>query len=220
MFDILIDSDFKDFYDHELCSPPGFFKKKIKRLSNELNLLEQLALLRKAGIKTAYAASFFTLYAETKNSHSSNDPDWEKKHFISTLNGENLTFSEAKEKIKNLEELVFYSGDEKDSNSVYKYIQIGSNGFWGHYRTTLNGHRLFSLISKNKKIPSVSIARINRPLFSIDFKLNKKELEATNIDVSPNLKELGFDKILKAEEIAELLLPSLEMQNQQNSAYI
>lgn len=196
MFDSLIRSNFIDYYDHELCCPLGFYNKKIERYSNKLSHAEQFKILDSAGIRTADLASFFELFSPLKRKKLNKRLDWTKVPCFMSLSGKLHSVESAKR--------------EQPSLDFLKYVQIGSKGFWGHFVRSHGKTRLFNIIS-HESLPATSLRSINRPLFTIDFGTNERELLAINIDVGPNLKELGIDAVFEAKEIADLLLPSLEI---------
>ena len=201
----LLDSDFSDYYDQELYLPehaPSLVLKR--RKDTDLTIMKQIEILSLSGFNTLNKGDFLSVfYALKMRNHKVQG--WELTTHVATQDDHIISvfdFINGERCVK--EPVVEFYSNRNENSDFFRYIQIGPNHFWLHAKT------LKYNIFKSPSLPLKQIVLINKPLFSIDFKMVEGELVATGFSDAPLLKGTGIESYLTPAEVADLITLGLE----------
>lgn len=99
-----------------------------------------------------------------------------------------------------------------DNLITIKYLQIGKRRFTLTYKSNDESLNKRYLVDISESSTSYNML-IGLPIFSIDYIIDKGIMIATDFNEVENLKELGVEKIITAEEIVEEIRQSILTYN-------
>jgi len=218
----LVHSDFTDYYDHELGSTSHSHPLSFSRFKNRPYPIEtQLGHLKSAGFnllttgplgelilqqKDAFSELMsisvfqelvdYVIYDETGAPHLCPHP------IAITLDPNRMAMS-------------YLPRNPSHNGSVLTYVQVGALPFWLRRESRTDwragkGDSTTQFLDLRQPIAAKHARALPHAVFSIDFLQIKDALFALNYNPAPDLRALGFEENLRAEDAAQAIVERLD----------
>ena len=195
---IMLNTDFKDFYDHGFVSKSDIVYNR--KISESKDKGEAINLLREVGINTiqikpvskfSYNIDELVVYTNPKL-HGGKGKKVMKLYDASQMYGNYL----ASEYIKGTEGITI------------KVLHIGARRYRLTFKNTSRDLKLGELI-QIEKLSSAYNYDFMLPVFSIDYISDGMNTYAVDLNEVQNLEEIGMDKYITADEVIHEIYKSL-----------
>jgi hypothetical protein len=228
---VILQRDFVDYYDDEVCSTPYGQEIVLDRtVRREMTYKAQYEKLVSAGFNTPMHGSKKIIYEHLLEQYElmfKGLPDslWQENVAVLYVNEEQKL---VKTTLKNAGALdgetfliEFKSSKARSKGHVFRYVHIGDMGIWLDIKRQLSwsvGQVMSSQhqcnIIKPSRLNPEHLRHFQHPLFSIDFLCSDEGPLAIRYNERPNLGNMGIMNVMDKEEVAShLLLGMLPVQD-------
>ena len=204
MYKLKIDSDFVDYYDILSSDDTDIVYKRISK--NREQRAKDLKYLRTLGLKTLELRQVNQFVRDTEPIVVYTNP---KGH--NSLGKEIMRVGEALKMYGNYTASRYI---KPDNGYSMKYLQIGKQRYALYFKKDIDdiSLKMGRLVNIVKAEPEYN-RLIGLPIYSIDYIPHNGEMIATDFNCIENLKRLGIDSVISAEEVISEITKSLIVYN-------
>lgn len=203
MSNICIKSDFLDYYDILNDEKSNIIYNRY--LCESVQRGTALKYLRSLGIKTLELKQVNRFFRDEGPIVVYTNP---KAH-----NGAGKKILTVDEALQSYENCIASKYYQTEGNYTLKYLQVGKRRFTLYFKRDNNfSLELGQLVDIKESTPEYNRI-ISKPIFSIDYISNGREMIATDFNEFQNLSLIGFDAYMKPADIINEISDSLTVYN-------